>query len=352
MAQVAVLGGGGTGCYISAELTLRGYSVNLYEEKAYWSENIDGILRRGGVKMTGLGLNGFAKLTQITDDLAKAVEGVELILVSMVAWRHKKLAQELKPLVRNDTVIVFSAGNFGSIVFKQVFGPECKAVVGETLGNLFSCRMLGEGVGIAAGRYQAKMVAAFPARDNKRLMERFSQFYDCEEAKNVFETALNAPNVVIHLAGAVLNTCAVERNPNFALYQDGLSAGVLRCQKTVEAEKKRIMDAMGYKMVIHTEHMEHVSQYDKYPELDCFRSLAGPSSMKHRYVVEDATIGDSILMQLGERLGIPTPTVHALVQVAGAINGENYFAKGLKLWDLGITGSTPEEMNGYLFTGD
>ena len=57
-------------------------------------------------------------------------------------------------------------------------------------------------------------------------------------------------------------------------------------------------------------------------------------------------------MQLGERLGIPTPTVHALVQVAGAINGENYFAKGLKLWDLGITGSTPEEMNGYLFTGD
>lgn len=82
--------------------------------------------------------------------------------------------------MRNDTVIVFSAGNFGSIVFKQVFGPECKAVVGETLGNLFSCRMLGEGVGIAAGRYQAKMVAAFPARDNKRLMERFSQFYDCE----------------------------------------------------------------------------------------------------------------------------------------------------------------------------
>ena len=131
MAQVAVLGGGGTGCYIAAELTLRGYSVNLYEEKAYWSENIDGILRRGGVKMTGLGLNGFAKLTQITDDLAKAVEGVELILVSMVAWRHKKLAQELKPLVRNDTVIVFSAGNFGSIVFKQVFGPECKAVVGR-----------------------------------------------------------------------------------------------------------------------------------------------------------------------------------------------------------------------------
>ena len=70
MAQVAVLGGGGTGCYIAAELKLRGYSVNLYEEAAYWHENIDGIQKRGGVELTGNGLNGFAVLDKITDNLA------------------------------------------------------------------------------------------------------------------------------------------------------------------------------------------------------------------------------------------------------------------------------------------
>ena len=113
-----------------------------------------------------------------------------------------------------------------------------------------------------------------------------------------------------------------------------------------------VMDAMGYRMVIHTDHMERLVQYDKFPELDCFRSLAGPSSMKHRYIVEDATIGDSILMQLAQRLGIATPTVHALVQIAGAVNGEDYFDQGLKLEDLGITGSTPHEINSYLQNGD
>ena len=74
--------------------------------------------------------------------------------------------------------------------------------------------------------------------------------------------------------------------------------------------------------------------------------------MKHRYIVEDATIGDSILMQLAQRLGIATPTVHALVQIAGAVNGEDYFDQGLKLEDLGITGSTPHEINSYLQNGD
>ena len=351
MAQVAVLGGGGTGCYIAAELKLRGYSVNLYEEAAYWHENIDGIQKRGGVELTGNGLNGFAVLDKITDNLAEALDGVELVIVSMVAWRHETLAKALKPLVTDDTVIVLSAGNFGSIRFKRIFGPDCGTVVGETLGNMFSCRMLGDGVGIAAGVYKAKPVAAFPAKDTPKLMERFSKFYDCTPAKNVFETALNAPNVVIHLAGALLNTCGVERNPEFAMYRDGLSRGVINCQKAAEADKRPVMEAMGYQMVIHTDHMEHLVQYDKFPELDCFRDLAGPSSMKHRYVVEDATVCDSILMHLADRLGLKTPTIHALVQLAGAVNQEDYFEKGLTLEDLGITGRTPEEINTYLFNG-
>lgn len=351
MSQIVVLGGGGTGCYIAAELSLRGYSVSLYEEKCWHHENIDGIRQRGGVEMTGLGANGFAQIELITDNLAKALDGCDLVIVSMVAWRHKKLAQDLKPLVKDDMVILFSAGNFGSLLFKQTFGPACKAVVGETMGNMFPCRMIGPGLAISAGGYKPKAVAAFPAQDTEKLIKRVSKYLPCTEAKNVFETALNAPNVVIHLTGALLNTCAVERNPEFALYRDGLSQGVINCQKAVQEEKALVMEAMGYRMVNHTDQMEKLVQYTKYPELDCFRSLAGPSSMHHRYIKEDAIVGNAILLQLGDRLGIPLPTVWALIQIAGAVNQEDYFAQGLKLEELGIVGRTAEEINHYLLTG-
>ena len=352
MVNVAVLGGGGTGCYVAGELTLRGYSVCLYEEKKYWHENIDGILEREGIELTGLGVNGFAKIEKITDNLSEAIDGVELIIVCMVAWRHKELAEQLKPIVKDDDVIVMSAGNFGSIVLKHTFGLESKTVVGETMGNMFSCRMVGDGVAVAAGPYKTKSVAAFPAKDNHKVLERFSKFYSCKEAKNVFETALNAPNVTIHLAASLLNTGGIERDPEFKLYRDGLSQGVINCQKVIESEKHKIMAQLGYSSVVHTDYMDDLVQYDKFPELDCFRDLAGPSSMLHRYIVEDVLIGNSVLMRLGDLLGIPTPTVKALIQIARAINGENYFEKGIKLEDLGVTAALPEEINRYLETGD
>lgn len=184
----------------------------------------------------------------------------------MVAWRHKELAENLKPFVTDDMVIVLSAGNFGSIIFKRTFGPCCKAVVGETLGNMFSCRMVGDGEAISAGPYKPKSVAAFPAQDTPKLTKRFSQYYPCTEAKNVFETALNAPNVICHLPGALLNTCAVERDPDFALYRQGLSRGVINCQIAVETEKRAIMEALGYKMVVHTDYIKQVFDYNHHPE--------------------------------------------------------------------------------------
>lgn len=351
MGHIAVLGGGGTGCYIAANLTMLGHCVTLYEEKSYWSENIDDIIQRGGVEMTGLGPNGFAKINKITDDLQGALEGADLVIVAMVAWRHDDLAQKLKPLVTDDTVIILSAGNFGSIRIKLALDPQCKAVVGEMLGNMFSCRMLAGGTSVAGGVYKPKLVAAFPAQDTPKLMERFGKYFECAQAKNVFETALNAPNVVIHLPGSILNTCSVDKDPEFALYRNGLSKSVINCQKAVEAEKAKVMETMGYKMVVHTDLMDNLVQYDKFPELDYFRDLKGPSSMEHRYVVEDATVGVALLIQMGERLGIPTPTASAFVQIAGAMNGADYISERLELSALGIHGTTPDAINQYLHTG-
>lgn len=351
MKRIAVLGGGGTGCCLAADLALRGYQVALYEKKEYWHENINGIFERGGVEMGGRGMTGFARFSLITDRLPDALEGAELIFIAMVAWRHGELFGELRPLLKEGDTVIFSAGNFGSILLKRMLGLDSKILIGETMGNIFSCRMLGEGRAVCAAPYASKMLAAFPAVDNKELCARYSEIYPCVEAKNIFEVTLNAPNIVIHLAGSILNACAIDRDKDFALYRSGLSKSVINCQKAVEAEKARIMDKLGYKVVVHTDYMEKLVQYDKYPELDYFRDLKGPGSMQHRYIREDSTVGNSILMRLGAVLGVETPTVRALVQIAGAINNTDYFRAGLTLKELGVTGVLPDEINAYLLTG-
>ena len=94
-----------------------------------------------------------------------------------------------------------------------------------------------------------------------------------------------------------------------------------------------------------------LAQYDKYPEFDCFRGLKGPDSMGHRYVREDATVGNSIMLRLGSVLEVEMPTMRALITIAGAVNSTDYFSAGLTLEELGISGSTPDDINGYLLTG-
>lgn len=352
MDRIAVLGGGGTGCCMAAAAALRGFDVILYEEKKYWRENIDGIVERGGIEVTGNDLTGFARLFKITDSLEEAIGDVKLILVSMVAWRHQKLANALKPLLQEGQVVVFSAGNFGSIRLKNTLEPKFPIVAGEMMGNIFPCRMVGKGKAVIAFPYAPKKVAAFPAKDTNKMMEELSPVFKCGAAKNVFETALNAPNVVIHLAGSILNTAAIERNPDFSLYADGLSTGVISCQMAVEREKSKIMDKMGYADFNHTDLMKKLVQYDKFPELDLFRSLKGPSSMTHRYIKEDAAIGQSIMINLAELLRIDVPVMKALIKIASAINGVDYRLTGLKLADLGMDGlTTPEQINQFLHLG-
>ena len=124
-------------------------------------------------------------------------------------------------------------------------------------------------------------------------------------------------------------------------------------QVAVEQEKKKVMDAMGYMMVNHTDLCRLLVQYDKFPEKDDFRSLAGPDSMSHRYIVEDATTGQSLIIDLAEHLGIDLPIMKALVLLASVINHRDFRAEGLKLKDLGMGDlHTPEEIDRFLENGE
>ncbi len=350
--KVAVLGGGNTGCVMSAEFTLRGFDVTLYEEKKYWHEHIDGILANGGVvTLTGNDVTGDAHISRITDDLSSAIEDADVIFVSLVSWRHEEIGSKLKGVLKSGQTVIFSAGNFASIRMRQIWGMDAPVVVGEMMGNIFPSRMVDDRTALIGMKLAPKMVAAFPASDTEKLIQAVSPVLPCTAGRNVFEAALNSPNVVIHLAGSLTNLCNAERDEHFKMYLDGLSPSVLNCMKAVEEEKRAVMDRMGYKMVIHTSFIEQLMEYDKYPQFELFRNLEGPTSRLHRYINEDARCGDCLLLDLGKRLGVQMPTLEALMTLASVINDFDYASEGITLDKLGVVGKTPEEINTYLELG-
>lgn len=89
---------------ISAYLKLCGKHVTLYDR---FPQVLAPIRTRGGIQLEGVSKTGFAKLDQICEDVAQAVDGAEIIFVVLPAFAHAYVAQELAGcLVDGQTVVV------------------------------------------------------------------------------------------------------------------------------------------------------------------------------------------------------------------------------------------------------
>ena len=75
--KFAVLGTGNSGQAFAADITLKGYSVNLAEVPEF-EETLLAIEKKGGIEISGEAGNGFARLNMLTTDLKEAIKGVDI----------------------------------------------------------------------------------------------------------------------------------------------------------------------------------------------------------------------------------------------------------------------------------
>ena len=70
--------------------------------------------------------------------------------------------------------------------------------------------------------------------------------------------------------------------------------------------------------------------------------LAGPDSVRHRYIDEDSRACAALALSLASRLGVAMPVLSAVVTLAGVLNGVDYMQTGRTLKNLGF----PDDMSG------
>ena len=120
-------------------------------------------------------------------------------------------------------------------------------MLGELEGNLYPCRRMHPARIFMAFPPARRMVAALPAVDSPRLQAALDGILETSPASNVLETALNSPNVVIHLMASLLNLGAVEQSHGaYRLYETGLTPGVLAMLDAMNMEKERLFAAWGW----------------------------------------------------------------------------------------------------------
>ncbi len=115
--RFAVLGTGNSGQAYAADITLKGFSVNLAEVPEF-EDNILAIEKKGGIDISGDASNGFAKLNMITTDLKEAIRGVDVIIIGGSAYAHEPFSKALANHFEDGQFILFTS-NFGALRFKK-----------------------------------------------------------------------------------------------------------------------------------------------------------------------------------------------------------------------------------------
>ena len=352
MKKITVVGAGGTGHTIAADLAQRGFDVRLCDSERY-REVLDRTAANGGVRTSGQMGDGFVALPVVTTDVAAALKDADLVICCTVANRDEQVAEMIAPYLRADSVVLLSAGSAGSLLYRRVFDRRglTSAVVGETCGNMFSCRLLEDGTVFTGSVYAPKKVAALPASDTPRLIEAFRGVYEFTSGVSILDTAFNAPNLMGHLVLCTLNAGAIETSQDtYYVFRQGVSRSSVNLLDALWAEKKAVMDRLGLPCS-----PSPAPRYRKFMDpnehqFDAFKSLAGPDKLTNRYITEDTPMLDCLFISVARKLGVPVPLFESMVNVVSAINQTDYYAEGRTLENLGLGELSADEVVDFFRT--
>ncbi|MCP4622087.1 MAG: hypothetical protein GY850_00975 [bacterium] len=359
--KFAVLGTGNSGQAFAADISLKGYSVNL-AEIAGFEATLSAIEKKGGIELSGESGTGFAELNMITTDLAAAVKGVDIIIIGGSAFAHEPFSRAVAPFFEDGQFIVFTS-NFAALRFKKWIAEvpiPADVTPVETMSLLYATRALEPGKVVIKAVKGNLPVAALPARRTQAFLDKinpiFPQMAACDSA---LVTSLNNLNPIVHPPMVLCNAGRIEatQGKGWNLYGDGATESVSKVMLALDAERMALMTHLGIEGIAFKDAFEKlynnyslggqefsVSETLRKSPIHSNPAFSAPDSVDTRYLAEDIPFGLVPWSLIGRMWGLATPTIDAVIQMASVMLERDYLTDGLSPEDLGIEGLKPAEL--------
>lgn len=367
MEKVCILGNGAGAHILGAQLTSKGFKVNIADTPQF-AAGMKALQDQGGVEIVGDAFYGFFKFNMITTNIAQAVKGADTVVVMARAQGHQPLIEGTLPYLENGQVIIVYTPFFTTLRFFDKIRKRGlrDLVLGEVQILPYSGNRIRPTTTFLRNTKSELLAAAMPTTDTDRLLERLKEFPhppNYVRASHVLETTLSdiMPPLVVPLP--LMNVILMEWKVCVE-YVNGLTRPVGKVIDSMDNERIAVGKALGL-------HLESVANsmskwYSRYgakgsTSFEVFDSLwthkweFPPSTMQED--IENGEIAESLpyflvpLSHLGRVLGVPTPTTDAIIQLAQVVAGIDYRRQGLSLEQIDIAGLTKEQIIHYVNTG-
>lgn len=356
--KIAVIGAGNGGQSIAGYLSMKGYSVSLYDIDKV---KIDKLKIKDGIELTGC-IHGIGKVGCYTTDIKDAVENASLIMVTTVANAHSAVAKSIAPYITEGMTIILNPGRTcGALVFKETLreaGVKCNYFLGEAQTLIYACRIIEDGKVNIIGIKDEVFLAGLPSSDTDRILEVIKPIYPCFiKAENVLRTSLENIGAIFHPCVCLFNAATIERQEEFWFYRD-MTEQVARFIEKFDAERIAVGKAYDVELLSVKEWIKFAYKDTKGETLcermknnPAYHDIKAPGTIFTRQLTEDIPTGVLPIMELGKAAGVQVPLFESMVYTIEALLDMDLHSNGRSLANLGLGGKTKNEIINFIAYG-
>ena len=358
---VAMIGAGNVGCALAADLALRGAEIRLFNRSP---GRLATIRDAGGIIVTGE-IEGFAPLSLVTGSLEQAVDGAQVVAVTVPTASLPAYAAALARATSEEQLIWLNPGHSGGALYLAAELARAGRGGGRTICQLTTASHASRLTGPATVRVFLRppaSLAALPSSHLENCHRRLDALLPGQfgRAKSVLEADLANLNAILHPPAMVCNAGWIEATAGkFGFYAEGSGPAVARVMDAIDHERLELARALGVRAVPFAELFGQLGfttgqgfhgggAYHAIRRSELIRPIQSPPQLDHRYLHEDVGWGLVPWLHLAAAARSPAPAMTALTHLAGVINGIDYPRKGLTLERMGLAGKTPAEIRAHV----
>jgi opine dehydrogenase len=360
--KIAVLGGGHGAHTMAADLTMKGFEINMCEAPEF-EENIKTTIDRQAIDLIDVwGKKHTVEINLVTTNFKQALEGASYIMMVTPAIGSSTFFNAIIPFLEDGQTIIKWSANFSALSFGKILkdkGIKKNITLAEAHTLPWGCRLMEPGTVQIMVWAVKLLLATLPSKNIDTVIEDVRKMYPVVSSVNVLGTTLNNLNPIVHPIGVIMNAGWIDSSgKDFYFYRDGTTLSISRGIKAVFEEVSKVAGALDVKML-------------EYPEDDFWRKstimstyfratfdkegaaarISGPSSVNSRYITEDLPFGLVPISKLAKQFNVSTPVIDSVIAISSVINHTNYLEEGISLKDLGIEGLSRSELKQVLDNG-
>jgi opine dehydrogenase len=348
--NVTVLGGGNGGCATAADLMRRGIPCTLFDLPEF-AAVLEPIRAAGEMHLTGALGTATVPAPRVTTDIGEAARDADVLVLAVPAFAVRTFAAAAAPFLRAGQVVVLTPGSTGgALAFADVLdrqGGSRGVIVAETLSLPYACRKTSPTEVHVAGMKRQLPVAAYPAAGTATAVEVLGHVFPglLVAATHVLETSLNNPNAMAHPVPAVLNAGWIETTGgDFRFYTDGVSPSVGRVMDALDRDRLGILTALGLDPVPAIEWdrrfygLAGANSFEVNRDSEVHSGIRAPAMLASRYLLEDVPYGLVPLASIARELGVATPVIDLVIDLASTLLGQDLREQGWTAASLGLAG--------------